>query len=92
MVIFKGKTDQTIRNLNIPPRFIVKTQKKAWMDDHLMKVCVEEILFKHAHAECKRLRFENSLLTFDSFAAYLTDGVKNQLLEGNSDIHLVLKR
>ena len=65
MVLFNGKTDQTIRNLNIPPGFIVKTQKKAWTEDDLMKVWVEEIWFKHSHAECKRLRFENSLLTFE---------------------------
>ena len=29
MIIFKGKTEKTIRDLNIPPGFIVKTQKKA---------------------------------------------------------------
>ena len=85
MVTFKGKTDQAIHNLNIPPGFIVKTQKNAWMDDDLMKVWVEEIWFKHAHAECKRLKFENSLLTFDAFAVQLTEA-KNQLLEGNTDI------
>ena len=38
MIIFKGKTEQAIRNLNISPVFLVKTQKKAWMDDDLMKV------------------------------------------------------
>ena len=69
MVTFKEKTDQTIRNLNIPP--IVKTQKKALMYDDLMKVWVEEIWFKHAHAGCKRLRFENSQFIFDSFAAVM---------------------
>ena len=37
MIIFKGKTEKTIRDLNIPPDFIVKTHKKAWMDDDLMK-------------------------------------------------------
>ena len=28
MIIFEGKTDQTIRNLIIPPGFIVKTHEK----------------------------------------------------------------
>ena len=56
------------------------------MDDDLMKVCSEEIWLKHTQAKSKRLGFENSLLSFDAFAAYLTDGVKVQLLENNSDI------
>ena len=47
MIIFMRKTDRIIRNLNIPPGFIVKTQEKAWMDDNLMKVWVEDIWLKH---------------------------------------------
>lgn len=86
MVIFKGKTDKTIRDLEIPPGFVVKTQSKAWVDDGLMKVWVEEIWLKHVRAECKKLGFQNSLLSFDAFSAHLTDGVKTQLLESNSDI------
>ena len=86
MVIFKGKTEKTIRDLEIPPGFVVKTQSNAWMDDELMKVWVEEIWLKHAHAECKKLGFANSLLSFDAFSAHLTDGVKAQLLGNNSDI------
>ena len=73
MIIFKGKTEKTIRDLNIPPGFIVKTQKKAWMDDDLMKTWIEEIWLKHINAECKKLGFENSLLSFDAFAAHLTE-------------------
>ena len=38
VIILKEKTEQTIRDLNIPPAFVVKTQEKAWMDDDLMKV------------------------------------------------------
>ena len=43
MIIFKRKTDRTISDLNIPAGFILKTQEKAWMDDGLMKVWVEDI-------------------------------------------------
>lgn len=56
------------------------------MDDDFMKVWTEEIWLKNTEAESKRLGFENSLLSFDAFAAYLIDGVKVQLLESNSDI------
>ena len=47
MIIFMQKTDRIIRNLNIPPGFIVKTQEKDWMDDNLMKVWVKDIWLKH---------------------------------------------
>ena len=38
MIIFKGKTDQTIHNLNIPTNFVVKQRERAWMDDDMMQV------------------------------------------------------
>ena len=41
---------------------------------------------KHINAECKKLGFENSLLSFDAFDAHLTERVKAQLLESKSDI------
>ena len=85
MIIFKGKTDRTISDLNIPAGFIVKTQEKAWMDDDLMKVWVEDIWIKHIRAECQKLGFENALLKFDAFAAHITDDVESQLLEAKTD-------
>ena len=85
MIIFKGKTDRTISDLNIFAGFIVKTQEKAWMDDDLMKVWVEGISIKHTQAECQKLGCENVLLTFDAFAAHLTDDVDSQLFEAKTD-------
>ena len=38
MLIFKGKTDKTIKKLRIPA--LVKTQEKSWMDEGLMEVWV----------------------------------------------------
>ena len=66
MIIFKGKTDRTFSDLNIPAGFIVKTKEKAWMDDDLMKVWVENIWIKHIRAECQKLGFGNALLKFDA--------------------------
>ena len=85
IIIFKGKTDTTISDLNIAAAFIVKTQEKAWMDDDLMKVCVEDIWIKHIRAKCQKFGFENALLTFDAFAAQLTDDVESQLLEAKTN-------
>ena len=47
MLIFKGKTDKTIKKLRIPEGFIAKTQQKSWMDEGLMEVWVEEIWLKY---------------------------------------------
>ena len=85
MIIFKGKTDRTTTDLNIPIGFIVKTQEKAWMDNNLMKVWPEDIWIKLIRAECQKFVFENALLTFDAFAAHLTDDVDSQLLEAKAD-------
>ena len=84
MIIFKGKTDRTISDLNIPAGFIVKTQEKAWMDDDLMKVWVEDIWIKHVGAE-RQKRLDSKIRTFDAFAAHLTDDVESQLLEAKTD-------
>ena len=85
MIIFKGKTGRTISDLNNPTGFIVKTQEKAWMDNDLMKVWVEDIWIRHIRAECQKLGFENAFLKFDAFAAHLTDDVESQLLEAKFD-------
>ena len=55
------------------------------MNDDLMQVWVEEIWIKHTQAKCKRLGFQRSMLTFDAFAAHLSDGVEKQLLESNTN-------
>ena len=89
MIIFRGKTVQAICNLIIPPGYIVNTLEKAWIGYNLIKIWVEEIWLKNTQAECKRPGFQNSVLSFDDFAAHLTDGVKIQLLEGNSNIFAV---
>ena len=51
-----------------------------------MKIWVEKIWFRHTQVECKRPGFQNSMLSFDAFAAHITDAVKNRLLKGNSNI------
>ena len=90
LIIFKWKTDRTISDLNIPAGFIVEIQENAWMDDDLLKVWVEDIWIKHIRAKCQKLGFENTLLTFDVFAAHLTDDVDRQLLEAKTNILTIL--
>ena len=89
MLIFKGKTDKTIKKLRIPEGFIVKTQEKSWMDEGLMEVWREEIWLKHVREVSKQLGFDNSLLTFDAFSAHKTDDVQSKLVENKSDILMI---
>ena len=53
MLIFKGKTDKTMKKLRIPEGFIVKMQEKSWMDEGLMEVWVEEIWLKYVREVSK---------------------------------------
>ena len=86
MIIFKGKTTKTIEKLRVPEGLIVKTQAKAWMDENLMHVWLEDISLQHTKAMSEELGFENSLLTFDAFSAHKTDEVEAKLVENKSDI------
>ena len=89
MLIFKGKTDKTIKKLRIPEGFIVKTQEKSWMDEGLMEVWVEEIWLKYVREVSKQLGFDNSLLKFDAFSVHKTDDVQSKLVENKSDILMI---
>ena len=81
MLIFKGKTEKTIKKLRIPKGFIVKMQEKSWMDEGLMEVWVEEIWLKYVREVSKQLGLDNSSLTFDAFSAQKTDDVQRKLVE-----------
>ena len=63
MIIFKGKTDGKIQKLHVPEGLAIKTKKKAWMDNWLMHVWVENIWLKQTKAMPEKLDFENSLLS-----------------------------
>ena len=68
----------------------MKIQEKAWMNDDLLKVWVEDIWIKHIRNECQKLGFENTLLTFDAFVAHLTHDVDSQLLETKTNTLTIL--
>ena len=53
MIIFKGKTDRTIRDLVVPEGFLVTTQEKAWMDEERMIMWLEEIWIKYTDQRIK---------------------------------------
>lgn len=89
MIIFKGKTENTIKKLRVPEGFIIKTQEKAWMDEQLMQIWTNDIWLKHTKEMSEKLGFENSLLTFDAFSAHKTDDIQAKLIKNKSDILMI---
>ena len=89
MIIFKGKTTKTIEQLRVSDGSIVKTQAKAWMDEELVHVWLEDIWLKHNKLMSQKLGFENSLLTFDASSAHKTDEVEAKLVQNKSDILMI---
>ena len=79
MIIIKGTTEKT--NLHVPERFAIKTQEKAWMDEQLMHVWVEDIWLKHTKTMSEKYDFENYLLTFDVFSAHKADEIQGKLTD-----------
>ena len=89
MLIFKGKTERTIGKLRVPEGFVVKTQEKAWMDEDLTIVWLDEIWVKYVKKINKELGLENSLLTYDAFSAHKTNTVASKLNENKSDALMI---
>ena len=89
MIIFKGTTEKTIEKLCVPERFVIKTQEKAWIDQRLIHVWVEDIWLKHTKAMPEKLAFENLLLTFDAFSAHKTDEIQGKLIEKKANILMI---
>ena len=81
MIIFKGTTEETIQKLRVTEGFVIKTQEKAWMDERLIHVWVNDIWLKHTKAMSEKLGFDNLLLTFDAFPAHKTDQIQEKLIE-----------
>uniref|UniRef100_A0A8C7WSV8 DDE-1 domain-containing protein n=1 Tax=Oryzias sinensis TaxID=183150 RepID=A0A8C7WSV8_9TELE len=83
MVIFKRKT---IPKEKFPAGVIVKANEKGWMDEGKMKEWLSEVYVKRPggffHAS-------PSLLICDSMRAHLTDAVKKQVKQVNSELAVI---
>ena len=43
MIIFRGKTNRTIKDIEAPEGFVIVTQEKAWMDESLMFIWFDQV-------------------------------------------------
>ncbi len=79
MIIFKGKTNRTIKKLVVPTGFVVATQDKAWMDDHLMLRYIDEIWMPYV----KTTGCTESILCLDKFQAHISASTDSKLKANN---------
>ena len=48
MIIFRGKSNQTIKDIEAPEGFVIVTQEKAWMDESLMFIWFDQVWKSYA--------------------------------------------
>ena len=88
MIIFRGKTYQTIKDIEAPEGFVV-TQEKAWMDESLMFIWFDQVYKSYAEKNQKELDFNRSLMVYDNFKAHTTDEMKAVLSITSSNLIMV---
>ena len=43
MIVFREKTNQTIKGTEAPEGFVIVTLEKAWMDESLTFICFHQV-------------------------------------------------
>ena len=67
MMIFRGKTNLTIKDIVGPDVIVIVTQEKAWMDESLMFTWFEKVWQTYARKKQKDLGFGRSFMVYDAF-------------------------
>ena len=86
MIIFRDKTNQTIKDVEAPEGFVIVTQEKAWMDESLMFIWFDQVWKSYAEKKQKELDFNRSLMVYDAFKAHATDEMKAVLSINSSNL------
>ena len=58
MIIFRDKTNQTIKDVEAPEGFVIVTQEKAWMDESLMFIWFDQVWKSYAEKNPKGIGFQ----------------------------------
>ena len=58
MITFRGKTNQTIKEIEAPKGFVIVTQEKAWMDESLMFIWFDQVWKSYAEKNPKGIGFQ----------------------------------
>ena len=89
MIIFRSKTNQTIKDTEGPEGFVIFTQEKAWMDESLMFIWFDQVWKSYAEKKQKELDFNRSLMVYDAFKAHTTDDLKAILSINSTNLIMV---
>ena len=53
MILFRGKTNQTMKDTEAPEAFVIVTQEKAWMDESLIFIWFDQVWKSYAEKKTK---------------------------------------
>ena len=89
MIIFWGKTNQTIKDIEALEGFVIVTQEKAWMNESLIFIWFDQAWKSYAEKKQKELDFNRSLMVYDAFKAHTTDDLKAILSINSTNLIMV---
>ena len=89
MIIFRDKTNQTIKDVEAPEGFDIVTPEKGWMDESLMFIWFDQVWKLYAEKKQKELDFNRSLMVYDTFKAHTADEMKVALSINSADLIMV---
>ena len=90
MVIFRGKTNRTIKDIEAPEGFVIVTQEKAWMDESLMFIWFDQVWKSYAEKKQNELDFNRSLLVYDALKEQTFDEMKVVLSISSTNLITVI--
>ena len=64
MIIFRGKTNQTIKDIEAREGFVIATQEKGWMDESLVFIWSDQVWKSYAEKKQKELDLNKSLMVY----------------------------
>ena len=89
IIIFRGKTNQTIKDIEAFEGFVIVTQEKTWIDESLMFIWFDQVWKSYAEKKQKELHFSRSLMVYDAFKAHTTDEIKAVLSINSTNLIMV---
>ena len=54
MILFQGKTNQTIKDMEAPESFVTGTQERTWIDESLMFIWFDQLMENICRKKTKR--------------------------------------
>ena len=55
MILFRSKTNQTMKDTEAPEGFVIVTQEKAWMDESLIFIWFDQVWKSYAEKDKRNL-------------------------------------